>query len=314
MTRLIAGSYLFFCTLACHSYAETDRLPFSTVFVGEEQFNTVIERAHRENWKALPFGKRIVTFGKHFLGVPYENYTLEIDDHIEAPSVNFEGMDCWTFFEIALALARMFDLPREHHHPQMMLKLIELDRYRGGVCDGTYLSRLHYLEDWARDNHRRDLVQDLTESLGGRKARLRCREMTIGWKHYRYMRENPDLREGIRQMESRVENETHYYIPKSQVPEIEEHLQDGDIIGIYSWNQRRLSTSHVGLALRDENGVLRFMHATTQKRYGRSVALDSRLSTYLNRFRTHGGILVARPLPLSAELIDAQTRTTPNHD
>jgi hypothetical protein len=56
------------------------------------------------------------------------------------------------------------------------------------------------------------------------------------------------------------------------------------------------------------------MHATTQKRYGRSVALDSRLSTYLNRFRTHGGILVARPLPLSAELIDAQTRTTPNHD
>jgi hypothetical protein len=314
MKRWTAGSFLLLGMLVCPSPAETAPLPFTTVFVGEEQFNAVIERAHEENWADLPFGKRIVTFGKHFLGVPYENYTLEIDDHIEAPSVNFEGMDCWTFFEIALALARMCDLPREHHHPQMMLKLIELDRYRGGVCDGTYLSRLHYLEDWARDNHRRDLVQDLTQSLGGRKARLRCREMTIGWNHYRYMRENPELREGIRRMEERVEKETHYYIPKSQVPDIEKELQDGDIIGIYSWNQRRLSTSHVGLAHRDENGVLRFMHATTQKRYGRSVALDSRLSTYLNRFRTHGGILVARPLPLSPQLIDTQTRTTPNHD
>lgn len=292
--------------------ARADSLPFSTVFVGEKQFEAFIERAHRENWAELPFGPRITTIGRHFLGVPYKNYTLEIDDRIEAPSVNFEGMDCWTFFEISLALARMLDLPREHHHPRMMLKLIELDRYRGGICDGTYLSRLHYLEDWARDNHERNLLEDLTRRLGGKKAPLRCREMTIGWKHYRYMRENPDLREGIRRMEERVERETHYYLPKSQVPAIEKDLQEGDIVGIYSWNQRRLSTSHVGLATRDEEGTLRFMHATTQKRYGRTVALDSRLSTYLNRFNTHAGILVARPRPLPPELI--QSLTSPAAD
>ncbi len=293
--------------------ARSESLPFSTVFVGEKAFDDVIARAHKENWADLPFGKRITTIGRHFLGVPYQNYTLEIDDRIEAPSVNFEGMDCWTYFEISLALARMLDFPRDHHHPRMMLKLIELDRYRGGNCDGTYLSRLHYLEDWSGDNHQRGLVQDLTQSLGGKKARLRCREMTIGWKHYRYMRENPDLREGIRLMEERVERETHYYLPKSAVPAIEKDLQEGDIIGIYSWNQRRLSTSHVGLATRDENGILRFMHATTQKRYGRSVALDSRLSTYLDRFKTHAGILVARPLPLPADQRDTLTQSISEH-
>jgi hypothetical protein len=312
MIRVLATWTLLLGSWTLSATEPAERLPFSTVFVGEKQFEEVIKRAHQEKWADIPFGKRITTFGKHFLGVPYKNYTLEIDDRIEAPSVNFEGMDCWTFFEIALALARLMDFPPEHHHPQMMLKLIELDRYRGGVCTGSYLSRLHYLEDWARDNHRRDLVQDITPQLGGKKAPLRCREMTIGWKHYRYMRENPDLREGIRKMEERVEKETHYYITKSQVPKIEDQLQEGDIIGIYSWNQRRLSTSHVGLATRDKQGVLRFMHATTQKRYGRSVAMDSRLSTYLNRFRTHGGILVARPLPLSEtrrqELMSSVTR------
>jgi len=273
-------------------------LPLERVFVGEDRFHAFLRDARANEWAELAFPDRIVAIGKSFVGIPYENFTLEIDDHIEAPSVNFDGMDCWTFFEIALALARMLDMPPEAHTPETLLQLIELDRYRDGQCDSSYLSRLHYLEDWSRDNHRRDLVVDLTRDLGGIRAPLRCREMTIGWKHYRYMRHNPHWRKGIRQMEERVENESHFYIPKDKVPAIEDQLRNGDIIGIYSRNGKRISTSHVGIALRDEDGTLRFMHATTQQQYGRSVAIDSRLSDYLNRFSKHAGILVARPSPL----------------
>ena len=42
----------------------------------------------------------------------------------------------------------MLDEPREQWKPETMLRYIELDRYRGGQCTGSYLSRLHYLEDW----------------------------------------------------------------------------------------------------------------------------------------------------------------------
>ena len=71
----------------------------------------------------------------------------------------------------------------------------------------------------------------------------------------------------------------------------EKYLRNGDIVCIVTtWPQGY--TSHVGLAYRDRNGVLRFMHAS--KNAG-EVIIDSRLSNYLNRYRTNAGIMVARP-------------------
>lgn len=268
-------------------------LPFETVFKGRERFNALV--AQGEKWKSLPIGERTVTVGRALVGTPYKSYTLEIDDRIEAPSANFNGLDCWTFFEISLAFARMLDEPPDQWTPQTFLKKIELDRYRGGECTGSYLSRLHYLEDWLHDNDRRGLVKDLTRDLGGIRAAHAAREMTVGWKGYRYMRNNPDLRRGIAQMEARVGSEPLYYIPKGKVPGIESRLQNGDIIGICSHDGRLIATSHVGLAYRTSDGVLRLMHASSPRNYGK-VVVDQRLSGYLNKFSSHAGILVARPL------------------
>jgi len=272
-------------------------LPFESVFKGVDRFEVLKEKALRNQWTELPIGERTAEVGTALLGTPYVNYTLEIHDSIEAPSVNFEGMDCWTFFEISLAFARMLNHPQSEWTPEKLLHYIELDRYRGGICDGSYLSRLHYLEDWAWDNERRGLVRDMARELGGVRAPVRAREMTILWKSYRYLRNNPALIPEMKKHEARIERLPTYYIPLSKVKEIEPKLKDGDIIGIWSQNtSNTLSTTHVGLAIRDRNGTLRFMHATTQKQYGRTVALDSRLSEYLNRFSKHRGIMVARPL------------------
>ncbi len=270
-----------------------DKLPMSTIFKGRERFDALVTQG--DKWKELPIGERTAAVGRTLCGTPYKSFTLEIDDRIEAPSVNFRGLDCWTFFEVSLAFARMLDEPRENWTPVTMLKYIERDRYRGGDCTGSYLSRLHYLEDWAQDNDRRGLVNDLTRSLGAVRGTNSAREMTVAWKSYRYMRNNPDLRAGIAQMEARVGSEPLYHIPKSKVAGIESKLRNGDIIGIVSRDGKRVATSHVGLAYRTGDGVLHFMHASSPRNYGK-VLVDQRLSGYLYEFSSHVGIIVARPV------------------
>src|SRR5438067_10428372 len=96
-------------------------------------------------------------------------------------------------------------------------------------------------------------------------------------------------------MESNVSGRVVYQIPKSLVAKIDSKLQSGDIIGIVSHDGRLYSTSHVGLALRTSDGVLHFMHASAPHNYGK-VWVDSRLSAYLNTYRSDSGILVARPI------------------
>lgn len=270
-------------------------LPSSTVFKGESQFNNLTRRARTEQWAELPIGDRVAKVGLALVGTPYKSFTLEIDDRIEAASVNLLGLDCWTFFESALAFARMLDEPRNAWTPATMLRYIEMDRYRNGRCTGDYLSRLHYLEDWAADNDRRSLVQDLTRKLGGERVPHTTGEMTINWKGYRYLRHNPALLRPLGKMEAMVADMPFYQIPKAQVASIEPRLRSGDIIGICGKDGRGYSTSHVGLAYRDGKGVLRFMHASAPRNYGK-VVVDSRLKDYLYRFGSHSGIIVCRPL------------------
>ena len=278
------------------AFASESRLPFSAVFKGQDQFNRLVSKAKAGNWQALPIGERTAAVGQALVGTRYKHFTLEIDNRIEAPSANFQGMDCWTFFEIALGFARMLDEPEANWSPERLLHYIELDRYRGGECTGEYLSRLHYLEDWLYDNDRRGLVEDLTRDLGGRSVPHSAREMSVGWRHYRYLAANRSLLGPLAHMEANVSSRPLYEIPKSRVAGIESKLRSGDIIGVIGRDRSGLySTSHVGLALRTSDGVLHFMHASSPGNYGH-VIVDAQLSKYLYRYHSDSGILVARPL------------------
>ncbi len=290
--RFIIPVFLI-CSVA---FAFESRLPFSTVFKGQDQFNRLVSKAKAGNWKALPIGERTAVVGQALVGTRYKHFTLEIDNRIESPSVNFQGMDCWTFFEIALSFARMLNEPESNWTPERLLHYIELDRYRSGECSGEYLSRLHYLEDWLYDNDRRGLVEDLTRSLGGANVPHSAREMSVGWRHYRYLAANRSLLGPLARMETNVSSRPLYQIPKNRVAGIESKLRSGDVIGIISRDRNGLySTAHVGLALRTKDGVLHFMHASSPGNSGR-VIVDSELSKYLYRYRADSGILVARPL------------------
>jgi hypothetical protein len=267
-------------------------LPYSTVFRGESRFNRLVQIAESGNWRSLPLGERTVAVGKALLGTPYVNFTLEIDDHTESPSVNLNGVDCWTYFEMALGFARMLELKTGNYRPQDFLAMIELDRYRGGQCNGTYTSRLHFLEDWIYDNERRGLVQNLTRSLGGVPMRGRyLNEMSKYWRSSRYLRNNPELVPEMRQIENRISSHTIYHIPKSAVPGIESRIQNGDVICISGGGPEGF-TEHVGLAFRDGQGVLHFMHASKDQH---RVIIDVPLHSYLYRYRKFAGIMVVRP-------------------
>src|ERR1700758_19885 len=244
----------------------TASLPFSTVFRGEPIFELLVRKAEEEAWRSRPLGERMVLVGKALIGTPYRSFTLEIDDHIEAPSVDFVGMDCWTFYEIALAFSRMLELKSSGYTPQDLLAMIELDRYRGGHCNGLYTSRLHFLEDWIYDNERRGLVKNLTVSLGGVPMRGRyLNEMSHHWRESRYMRHNVSLVPQIAAIEQRVASRTVYHVPREQVSQIESKIRSGDVICITGRGPEGF-TEHVGLAYRDGVGVVHFMHASKDER------------------------------------------------
>ncbi len=286
---------LLLCTLgiAAGRVSAADTLPMNTVFKGRPTFDRLVAQAQRENWRALPVGDRTVRVGAALMGTPYKGFTLEIDDRVEAPSANLEGVDCWTFFEISLGFARMLRAKEPPYAPADLLRMIELDRYRHGQCTGEYLSRMHFLEDLFADNEKRGLVTNITTRLPGaeRMEHRDIHEMTIMWQHYRYLRNNPSLLPEMARVQERVSDLPVYHVPKSRVRAAEPYLRNGDIIAVTSRDTAGY-TSHVGLAYRDSNGTLRFMHASS--RY-RRVVLDDELSAYLADKSDDAGIIVARP-------------------
>lgn len=271
-----------------------EHLPQSMTFIGRKKFDRLVARAIAEKWNTLPIGERVTRAALAMAGTPYVGFTLEIDDQIESPSANFDGQDCWTFFEIALGLGRMLKKERSTFTPADLLREIETTRYRGGVCHGNYLDRIHYLEEWYRDNDKRGHVRDITRKLGptvpleGR----RIDEMTVLWKSYRYLKHNPDLRPGMARIEAELQTHPFRYLPKAAVAAIEPQLRSGDIIGIVT-HKAHVYCSHVGLAVRTADGVCHFMHASQTKK---RVLVDQSVSAYLAEFQSHAGIVVARPL------------------
>ncbi len=273
--------------------AAAEFLSQNRTFIGTAKFQQIVAQAMAQNWAALPIGARVAQFGQALRGTKYVGWTLEIDDRVESPSVNFNGLDCWTFFEVSLGLARMIAKRQRTYAPSDLLREIEWTRYRGGTCRGNYLDRIHYLDEWFTDNTARGNIRNVTRDVGP-VVRLSGRsndEMSLNPKLYRYLRANPGLVPALARIEKRLESIPFDFIPKQQVAACESRIQSGDIIGIVT-NRQHVFCSHVGLALRMGDGTCHFMHASaTYKR----VVVDKTIHEYLNAFKSHAGIIVGRP-------------------
>lgn len=270
------------------------RLPLSVVFQGESKFYAIIAKAEREGWRRLPIGERTIRVARELIGTPYVNYTLEADNRIESPVANLNGMDCWTYYENSLAIARLLRYKPGPYKPEDLLQMVETERYRDGVCTGSFLSRMHHLEEVFYDNQRRGYASNITSRIPGAQPMHReIREMTVTWKSYRYLKSNPSLVPSMSKIEAQVSKLPVYQVPKNKVRDAEKYLQNGDICAITS-NDKYGYTSHVGMIIRLNNRAY-FTHATSDRDKGRMVIIDRPITDYVNASPSHAGIIISRP-------------------
>lgn len=257
---------------------------------GEKTLERLLVRAREGRWSEQAIGERVGAVGMALRSTPYVDGTLELYDDREVCSVNLTGLDCVTFFESALALARM--LKRGGRTPAALVSEVTYTRYRDGrVTD--YASRLHYMSDWFFDNQAKRVVRVITGDLpGAAPFTRRVAYMSAHPEAYRQLRANPEMVAKIARVEADINARAMQYLPKDKVAAARELLKTGDIVGITTTIDG-LDCSHSGLCYRDDGGVVRLLHASTTKK---AVVLDEDLASYLARMSTHTGIMVARPL------------------
>jgi hypothetical protein len=262
-------------------------------FQGREVFTQIVEKARTENWNKLPIGEVVGKIGRSFVGTPYVGKTFEIFDDREVCVINLNGLDCATFYEASLALARTVKSKRQT--PVEFQKQVQRIRYRGGKLDG-YVSRLHYSTDYFFDNELKGILNVISDDFPGANLfEKKVSYMSSNPDQYRQLKANASLVPLIAKTENDINARRTFFIPKAKVADAETLLKTGDIIGLTT-SIPGLDVSHTGICYRDENGILRFMHASSSKK---QVILDERLSEYLAKSKINDGIVVARPLELN---------------
>jgi hypothetical protein len=252
----------------------------------EEIVRAALRDATESGWAGRPIGDVVALMGQRFLATPYVAHTLEAEGP-ERLIVNLREFDCTTFIESMLSLARCVKMSAASFTDfQSQLRLI---RYRSGAID-SYPSRLHYFTDWIADNARKGTVADLSRELGGTPRSFRVAFMSEHPDSYRQLGD-PAALAAIRSSERELTATQRWYIPRSRVQEIQGRLRSGDLVGITT-SVDGLDIAHTGMVV-VRSGRPVFLHASQS---GKQVELaGGTLASYLQRYRTHDGIMVARP-------------------
>lgn len=264
-------------------------------FEGEDVFKRIVAKASAENWKRLPIGELIGKIAMELKGTPYVGFTLELSLDSESCVVNLKGLDCVTFFEDSLCMARM--LKHGKSSPEDLIREVQFTRYRGGKI-GDFTSRLHYTTDWFVDNQAKGVVKILTPDLPGAEPfTQKVGIMSHHPEHYRQLKAHPELVPAIRRTEDAINARSLKYLPLDKIKAAEPLLQTGDIVGVCE-TVEGIDIGHTGLCIKDEQGIVHFMDASSSRR-NMKVTLESDISTCLNWSSKLTGVMFARPLEVA---------------
>ena len=249
-------------------------------------FEEKMELARAERLDTLPIGSIMVRIGESFLGTKYTPSTLEVEP--ERLVTNLEELDCVTFVENVLAMARIVRAGTPTW--DAYVRELERIRYRGGELDG-YPSRLHYFSEWIADNARLGLVRNVTRDLGGLPHTEAIDFMTTHRESYRQLADSSVFAQ-IRQQEERLSGTERFWIPEDALPGVMRRLENGDVIAATS-SIDGLDIAHTGIAVVRPDGVY-LMHAPL---VGENVQMsETTLDQRIARIEGQDGIMVARPL------------------
>lgn len=238
----------------------------------------------------LPINEIIAEVGKSFTGTEYVAGTLD-ENLNETLVVKVTGLDCVTFVENALIMARL--VKRGTTEFEDYKKELEFIRYRGGKMDG-YPSRLHYFSDWIYDNQEKGVLEDITSGIGGKAYNKTIDFMTTHPDSYKQLKNDAANFQAMEEVEARMNSRQMYYIPKGEVDQFYDLLQTGDIIGTTT-DIAGLDITHTGFIYKDGNGT-HFMHASLPKK--QVMISNEELKEYLAGNKKQSGVMVARPMAL----------------
>jgi hypothetical protein len=243
-----------------------------------------------QNLAAKPINEIIVEIGKSFIGVDYAGHTLE-EDGPEKLVINLRALDCVTFYENCITLARCIKMKKttfDDYKAQLQFL-----RYRDGKIDG-YPSRLHYTTDYWHNAEKKGILRIVTKEIFGEKNVVEIPKpinfMTTHRDKYKHLATNDANYTKIKAQEEEINKRTEYFLPKGNLHMFADKVNHGDLIGIAT-NIEGMDITHTGVAVKVE-GKLHFMHAPN---VGYKVQItDVPMHDYLAKNSKQTGIIVAR--------------------
>lgn len=229
----------------------------------------------------------VLFIARQFIGTPYVANTLEHDE--ELLTINTSELDCTTFVETVMALARTVSEGRmswrDYAHNLQLL------RYRNGSING-YASRLHYISDWIIDNSHRGNFKEATSLIPNSDYQIKTIDfMTSNRNLYKSLSDSCEL-ERLKNIEIGYRSHRFPYIKREKLTKKATYnsLQEGDIVAL-TCHTKGLDVSHLGIIFKI-NGIPHLLHASLK---AKAVIEDPLpLSDYLRRSRSLTGIRVIR--------------------
>jgi hypothetical protein len=236
----------------------------------------------------LPIGTLIVEVGKSFLGTPYVAATLE-NGAEEKMVINLRELDCTTFAENCLALART--IKKKKTDFESFVSELEYIRYRDGIRNG-YPSRLHYLSEWIHNNSAKHIVDESTNREGVKLDKT-INFMSSNPQLYPVLKSHPELIPAIKKQEEHLTATPFYYFPKADRENLHKHLQNGDIIGLAT-GMEGIDVAHTGIIIRQADGQFKLLHASMS---GKKVLIsEGPIDDFIKPESKNSGIIIARPV------------------
>jgi len=229
----------------------------------------------------------MVKVGNFFQETPYVAHTLETEE--EQLVINLREMDCTTFAENCLAISRT--IKSDKHTFEQFTSELQFIRYRDGLIDG-YPSRLHYFCDWIFNNAQKNLIEDMSKKIAQTPFPKQINFMSNHPDSYRQLKESAPLVDLIAAQEKEISARKMFFIPETDIAEVESKLMDGDIVGITT-SIEGIAIQHVVILIRQE-GRIHMMHASSKAE--KVVVSELTLEDYLLNNKSTSGIMLARPL------------------
>jgi hypothetical protein len=251
----------------------------------QHRLDSVLHALSQTDYSQKPINEVLVEIGKGFINTHYVEKTLEVPGD-EPLVINLMGLDCTTYLETIVTLARL--AKKQQFAFEDYQQELEYLRYRDGKKD-HYPSRLHYFSDWIFENQKKDILKDITQSIGSEIYENHPSFMSSNPKYYPQLSDN-DYVAQIKETELEIKERTYYFLPKESVAEHEKSIKSGDLIAI-TIDMNNLDISHVGLAI-EQNGRIHLMHASS---VSKKVEISKvPLSDYLISNKKQSGIMVCR--------------------